>query len=89
MLMLALTHETRETLERSRDSNLRVNLDEHVQGRLDVHLSGRARGGGGINKTRLRRVYLQVWTLLQAGEKDNKTARAFSRKTSPDTQQAP
>ena len=34
----SLTHQAREPLERSRDSDLRIDLDEDVQCRLDVHL---------------------------------------------------
>lgn len=40
-----LTHQPREPLERSRDSDLRVDLDEHVQRRQDVNLEGEGRSG--------------------------------------------
>lgn len=52
-MTIFLTHKPREALERSRNSDLRVDLNQHVQRRLDVHLVVRAhehcggRWGGG------------------------------------------
>ena len=55
-IRLSLTHEARESLERSRDSDLRVDLDEDVQRRLNIHLVASAAEARGTTRQNTQKI---------------------------------